>query len=59
MRNKLPNSSSSRLVFNSTWATEAIEAKASPRNPIVRIANKSSALLIFEVAWRSKHMIAS
>ena len=34
-------------VTNSTLATEAIDASASPRNPSVPIALRSSALLIF------------
>ena len=36
-----------------------MEAKASPRKPIVRILNKSSDVLIFDVACRSKLMRAS
>ena len=46
----VPISSFSCRVFSSTCATAAIEAKASPRNPIVRRANRSSAFRIFEVA---------
>ena len=37
----------------------AMEAKASPRNPIVRKANKSEASRILDVAWRSKERRAS
>ena len=35
MQMRTPNSSSARRVVNSTWATAAIEAKASPRKPLV------------------------
>ena len=38
------------LVFNSTSLTEAIEGKASPRNPKEEILNKSSSLYNLEVA---------
>ena len=55
----VPNSSPSTHVRNSTCATAAIEAKASPRNPIVRKANKSAASRILEVAWRSNDRRAS
>ena len=48
--NLVPNSSDSSRVFNSTCATAAMEASASPRNPIVRRANKSDASRILEVA---------
>ena len=37
-----------------TSETEAIEGKASPLNPSVRILNKSLELYIFEVACRLK-----
>jgi DNA mismatch repair protein MutL len=40
-------------------AIAAIDAIASPLNPIVCISNKSSADLIFDVAWRSKHILTS
>src|SRR2546427_12874062 len=39
--------------------TEAIEGNASPRNPRVATMSRSSALCIFEVAWRSKASRAS
>ena len=55
----VPNSSCSCLVFNSTCAIAAMEAKASPRKPLVFKANKSSALRIFDVACLSKHKRAS
>ena len=54
-----PSSSSTRRVFSSTSATEAIEGRASPRNPSVFILKRSWADEIFEVAWRSKAMRAS
>ena len=57
--NIVPNSSPSIRVRSSTWATAAIEAKASPRNPMVCKANKSAASRILEVAWRSKDKRAS
>ena len=59
IRIDVPNSSPCCLVRNSTSATAAIDASASPRKPIVRRANKSEASRIFEVAWRSKARRAS
>ncbi len=56
---KVPISSSSLRVRSSTSATDAIEARASPRKPIVFISNKSEALFIFEVACRSNDILAS
>ena len=56
---RVPSSSFAVRVFNSTSATAATEANASPRNPIVRKANKSAASFILEVAWRSKARRAS
>ena len=56
---KVPTVSSSLLVLSSTFATEAMEAKASPRKPIVFILKTSAMLVIFEVAWRSQHIRAS
>ena len=56
---RVPIVSSLRMVRRSTWAIAAIEASASPRNPIVDSVKRSSARLIFEVAWRSKAMRAS
>ena len=41
---------SAMRVSSSTCATAAMEARASPRNPIVRRAKRSSALRIFDVA---------
>ena len=38
---------------------EAIEANASPRNPLDTMVNRSSAVVILEVAWRSKQRFAS
>ena len=55
----VPTSSSCRFVLSSTCAMEAMDASASPRNPMVRMAIRSSAFWIFEVAWRSKHIRAS
>ena len=52
-------SSSARLVVSSTCATEAIEARASPRNPIERREKRSWTSEILLVAWRSKAMRAS
>ena len=56
---KVPNSSSLRLVFISTCAIAAMEARASPLKPKLLRRNKSSAILIFEVACLSQHMRAS
>ena len=53
------SSSAERLVCISTWATAAMEASASPRNPLVCSANKSSDCLILDVACRSKAKRAS
>ena len=55
----VPKDSPLNLVFNSIWAMAAILAKASPRNPLVLRQNKSSAVVILEVAWRSKQSRAS
>ena len=54
-----PNSLSGVRVRSSTWETAAIEASASPRNPIVVSEKRSSAFVIFEVACRSKDRRAS
>ena len=56
---KTPVSSSALLDFNSTCATAAILAKASPLKPMVFILNRSSIFLILEVAWRSNAILAS
>ena len=56
---KTPVSSSGLFVFNSTWATAAMLASASPLNPIVLIRNRSSILVILLVACRSKAILAS
>ena len=47
---KVARSSSFLLVFSSTYAIAAIDAKASPLKPFVSRLNKSSADEIFEVA---------
>ena len=54
-----PVSSSALFVFNSTCATAAMLANASPRKPMVFMRKRSSILLIFDVACRSKAMRAS
>ena len=54
-----PTSLSIFLVFNSTCATAAILANASPRKPIVFILNKSSIFFILLVACLSKAILAS
>ena len=46
----VPISSSALLVFKLTWATAAMDAKASPRKPMVLIWNRSSMVLILLVA---------
>ena len=56
---RTPKSSALVLVISCTCATAAILAMASPLKPLVLSLNKSAAVLIFEVAWRSKHMRAS
>ena len=48
--NFVPSSSASRRVLSSTCATAAIDASASPRNPIVRKAKRSDASRILDVA---------
>ena len=55
----VPMSRPSSRVLSSTCATAAIDASASPLNPMVCRANKSSALRIFDVAWRSNARRAS
>ena len=45
--------SDSVFVVNSTFATDAIDANASPRNPSVPIAPRSSGVRIFDVACLS------
>ena len=50
INSRVPSSSPAGRVFNSTSATAAMEANASPRKPMVRRANKSAASRIFEVA---------
>ena len=55
----VPNSVPLKRVRSSTWATAAIEASASPRNPIVWRENRSSAEDILEVACRSNAIRAS
>ncbi len=59
MRTRLPSASPSCCVTSSTRATEAMEANASPRKPSVETRSRSSAEVIFEVAWRSKASTAS
>ncbi len=55
----VPSSSSVNLVFISIWETAAIDASASPRKPMVRMVNRSSALRILEVACLSRLIRAS
>src|SRR6266404_962983 len=55
----VPETSSCARVSRRRRETEAIEGKASPRKPRVATLSKSSALLIFDVAWRSKASSAS
>ena len=55
----VPVLSAARLVFNSTCAIAAIDAMASPLNPMVFILNKSAALASLEVACLSKQSCAS
>ncbi len=59
MMRRVPSSSSGRRVRSSTCATAAMEASASPRNPIVRRAKRSVACVILDVACRSKDSRAS
>ena len=55
----MPHSSLAWRVFNSTWAMEAIEANASPRNLLDTMVNRSSADVILEVAWRSQRFASA
>ena len=55
----VPAASSAARVSRRSRETEAMEGSASPRNPSVATLSKSSAFLIFEVAWRSKARRAS
>ena len=55
----VPEDSPRARVSSFSRETEAIEGKASPRNPSVATVSRSSALWIFEVAWRSKASRAS
>ncbi len=50
MVSSVPTSSSAMRVLNSTCDTAAMEASASPRNPIVCRLKRSSAFRIFDVA---------
>ena len=59
MRISVPSSSSTRLVLSSTSAMAEIEASASPLNPRVLMANRSTASLIFDVACLSNAIRAS
>ena len=59
MTMRVPSSSWARRVTSSTWATATMEARASPRKPIVVSANRSSAVEIFDVACLSKERRAS
>ena len=59
MRSCVPTLSSAMRVFSVTCATDAIDGRASPRNPMVCSEKRSSALRIFDVAWRSKARRAS
>ena len=57
--NWVPRSSSAMRVLSVTCATAAIEASASPRNPMVCRLKRSSALRILLVACRSNESRAS
>ena len=55
----VPNSASACRVCSSTAATAAIEARASPRNPIVCSLKRSAVSRILDVACRSNAIRAS
>ena len=55
----VPNSQSLVRVLISTCEIAEIEGSASPLNPIVVSAKRSSACCIFDVACRSKAILAS
>ena len=55
----VPMGFSSVRVLRVTCATDAMDGRASPRNPMVFSVKRSSALRIFDVAWRSKARRAS
>ena len=55
----VPDSSSAARVSSRSRETDAIEGRASPRKPNVATLSRSSAFLIFDVAWRSKASMAS
>ena len=55
----VPISEPTSLVLSSTWATAAIDARASPLNPLVTRASKSSAVEILDVACLLKQSLAS
>ena len=57
--NRVPNSELCNRVLSSSWATAAMEARASPRNPMVLIENKSDDCLILDVACLSRDIRAS
>ena len=59
MTMRVPSSSLCGLVSISTLAIAAIEASASPRNPMELMLNRSFASLILDVACRSKLIRAS
>ena len=56
---RVPCSSSAERVSSSRREMEAIDGRASPRNPSVEIESKSSAVRNFEVACRSNASRAS
>ena len=57
--NRVPSSALCKRVLSSSWATAAIEASASPRNPMVLIEKRSEDCLILEVACLSRDIRAS
>ncbi len=59
MMSFVPSWLSAWRVRSSTCEMAAIDAKASPRNPMVCSVNRSSALRILLVLWRSKARRAS
>ena len=56
---RIPTSSSDRRVTRLNRDTEAMEGRASPRKPIVRITSRSEAVAILLVAWRCSATPAS
>ena len=56
---EVPVRLSAGLVIRSIRLTEAMAARASPRKPMVEMAERSSAVRSLEVAWRRKAVRAS